>query len=171
MDVELDLTDILDVAGAIEDQWLESYLDLAAQLKNAGLAGTCYRLAAYRRARARRAERARWRAASPGKPRRRFEGQFLCDGPGVLASLAFFARGQRHGQPLRRPTTAEEILQQAGGRSQDALVFYQGLKGFTCDHDAHLALDRLIAWERRYSRALIARLESEGGASGSGLAE
>lgn len=163
LQVDLDVMAVLKVAEEIASRWERSYLCLADGLKDAE-GETCRGLAAYRHSLARRLEHIRTALESRGMARKAFAESLPGGDVRVLASLAFFAKGQRYGQSLRRPTTAKEILQQAGGRSQDALVFYQGLKGFTRDHNAHIVLDRLIERERRHWCAIVARLESERGA-------
>jgi hypothetical protein len=165
--MELNLTDILEVVEEIQRRWLDSCLSLGERLKSRGSLETCARLAAYRRSRVRRVERALVQARSRPESGGLLVDRFPKSNVRAMASLAFFARGQQPGKREYRPATSKEILRHAAGRSRDAVVFYEGLKAFTQDRGAHIVLDRLAETERRHGSLALRAAGRRSGESAS----
>ncbi len=138
IDVELSLPDVLEIAEEIEIKRLHLYLRMAEWSTDSRLHGLCRWFTRWSRKRANTLAR-----------RRRCVGGSNSTSPHrhVLAGLAFFAADDGVSDGARAMMTKARLLRNEIDRSRRAVVFYEGLKGFTRDETAKDMIGEMIGDE------------------------
>lgn len=137
-EVEFGLPEVLELAEEIETRRLHQYLRMMEWFEDSELRGLCRWLAGWSRERVNALARRRRciRPADPAAPHSQ-----------VLAGLAFFAAEDSLSNESRTTMTKARLLRSEIDRSRRAIVFYQGLKGFTRDETAEGTINEIIGEE------------------------
>ncbi len=159
MDTELNPRGIMQIAEEIEFRRMRLYQRIAPLCADAGACDLCRELLAWSRQQVSRLTglATRVRAAAPQEETAPAEA--LATNGRVMAALAFFvAESATHDLPAA--VTREWTLTDAVGRSRQAIVFYQGLKGFARDRLAIEVINEILHQENEHLRQMLIELET-----------
>jgi len=161
MDAELNVLGVLEVAGRIETNRARLYRRHAELSDSPGPRNLCCQLAAWSRKRVRKLRHRRTclhyvAPRADTAPNR----DFVYSHPGVLAGLAFFASNEPTSNTTAIRTTTQGIPMSVIRMSEQAVVFYEGLKGFTQDPMARDVLKDLVQEEKHHLRQMTRQTAS-----------
>ncbi len=159
MDAELDPLGIVQIAEEIEYRRLRWYERVASRCVGAGACDLCRELTAWSQEQARRLTTlgAPLRAAAPPEAAT-YPIDAIASNPRTMAALAFFvAESSAPGLPA--VLTYEWMLTDAINRSRQAVVFYEGLRGFARDWVAREVMDEIAHQENEHLHQMLIQLE------------
>jgi hypothetical protein len=158
MDTDLDPLAIMQIAEEIEYRRMRWYQRIAPRCADAGSRELCRELAAWSRQQVNRliGMGARLHAPVPEEGAGRHD--FPPSNPRLLAALAFFV-AESSAPDLPATVAREWMLTDAVHRSRQAIVFYEGLKGFARDRLAKEVMDELVQQENEHLHQVLIQLE------------
>jgi rubrerythrin len=162
METRFNVFEILQIAEKIEHNGAKFYLKTAEKLDNPEFRDLCYKLASWKAKHEKILAQRRKRFSEKTGEFGTFDpNNYVLSNPRVMAGLAVFATkpGSLKG-PLSKENIAE-ILKDAINRSKEAIVFYNGLKGFARDPACEDTIDKIIKEENRHVRLLTEQLEKQ----------
>ncbi len=159
MDTELDPSGIVQIAEEIEHRRLRWYERVAPLCTGARACDLCRELAAWSRQQASRLTSlgAPLRGAAPPDAAT-YRGDSLTSNARLMAALAFFV-AESAATEVPTIVTWEWMLKDAINRSRQAVVFYDGLKGFARDQVAREVMDVIVQQESEHLHQMLRRLE------------
>lgn len=160
METRFNVFEILEIAEKVEHKAAKFYLRAAELFDAPDLRDIYFNLA-------------KWSAKHEkiwARMRKRFSektGQFgtfdpdnyVLSNPEVMAGLAMFATKSGSGRWLTGKESREEILKDAIRRTNETIVFYEGLKDFARDPACEDTIDRIIKEENHHIDVLTQSLE------------
>lgn len=159
-DVQFNVVEVLRIAEELEHKAAKFYLRAATRFSDQERRNIYYALAGWRA----RHEQAWARIRREYSERTGEFGIFdpdnyVLSNPQVMASLtSFTTQARSHGTPTGHET-AEQIVHDAMERARGAVVFYNGLKGFTQDPESRRMIDNMIGEEERHIHQLSRSFE------------
>jgi rubrerythrin len=159
MDTELDPLGIVQIAEEIEYRRIRWYERLASLCTGARARDLCRELAAWSRQQASGLASlgASFRAAAPPDVTT-YHGDSIASNARLMAALAFFV-AENSASEIPTAVTCEWMLTDAINRSRQAVVFYDGLKGFARDQAAKEVMDEIVQQESEHLHQMLRRLE------------
>jgi rubrerythrin len=160
MDTQFNVYEILQIAEEVERKPARFYLRAAERCSDAQRRSTYFELASWRG----RHQKAWFRLRREYSEQTGDFGTFdpddyVLSNPQVMASLTSFGTDCSGHSRLTGHESAERILRDAIGRSQEIAIFYDGLKGFAGDPNARMMIDNMISEEVRHVRLLTRSLD------------
>ncbi|NIP28043.1 MAG: hypothetical protein GWN94_24790 [Phycisphaerae bacterium] len=163
MATEFNADQVFQIAVRIQENGAEFYEEMAKRFRETGRRGLCSELGSWR------AERAKTLAEEEKRFREKYglpvpsgRDDYIMSHPSEMADLAVFSHDQYHSKALTGKESWEEILKDAIGRSEEVIVFFQGLKGFAQDAFTKKNLDKILEEENNYIKKLRARANMYG---------
>jgi rubrerythrin len=158
-DPQFNVVEVLRIAQGLEHKAARFYVQAAGRFPDPQRRDLCYGLAAWRAghekmwARVRRAYSERTGEFGVFDP-----DNYVLSNPQVMASLTCFASPKSYDRPTGHQTV-EQITRDAMRRTREAIIFYEGLKGFAQNSESRAIIDRLIREENRHIRLLSRAIE------------
>jgi len=158
--MQFNVFDVLRIAEEVEHKAAQFYLRAAVRLPDLERRTIYYRLAGWRARRERAWARTRREYSERTGEFGTFDpDNYVLSNPQVMAGLTCFAApSPSQGGPVGHESP-RQIVHDAIRRSQDTIVYYEGLKGFALGPESERMIDRMIAEEDRYIRLLSRSLE------------
>jgi rubrerythrin len=171
VETRFNVFEILQIAEQIEHKNAKFYLKAAELFADAGLRDLLYRLASWKAKHEKIWARMRKRFSDKTGEFGTFDpDNYVLSNPQVMSGLA--GSGTQLGA-IERLTGKEDrrqILKDAIRRSNEAVIFYAGLKDFARDPASEDTLDKIIREERRQARFLLDELKRGPGVEDRGSA-
>lgn len=159
-EVQFNVVEVLRIAEELEFKAAKFFLRAAQRFADAERRTIYYNLAVWRAR-----HRETWARVRQEYSERTGEfgtfdpDNYVLSNPQVMASLTCFAtRPGSSGWPTGRET-AEQIVRDAVRRATEAIIFYQGLKGFALDPESRRMIDKMITQEEHHVWQLSGSLE------------
>ncbi len=162
METRFNVFEILQIAEKIEHNGAKFYLNAAELFDDLEFRNICYKLANWKARHEKILAQRRKRFSEKTGEFGTFDpNNYVLSNPHVMAGLAVFATkpGSLKGPPGRE--NIKEIFKDAISRAKEAIVFYNGLKGFARDPASNDTIDMIIKEENRHIRLLSEQLEQE----------
>jgi rubrerythrin len=159
-EVQFNVVEVLRIAEELEHKAATFYLRAAERFSDPERRTICYNLAAWR-ARHQRT----WACIRREYSERTGEfgtfdpDNYVLSNPQVMASLTCFAARPGSRNWPTGHETPEQIVRDAIHRARDAVIFYQGLKGFAQDAESDRMIDNMIDREEHHVRQLCGSLQ------------
>jgi hypothetical protein len=159
MDTEIDPLALVQIATEIEYRRIRLYRHISRRCVDTATAGLCRGLMAWSRQQVGRLTGmgARLRAAMPPGGAS-YRGNSITSDARIMAALAFFV-AETSAPRLPTAVTHEWMLGDAVNRSRQAIVFYEGLKGFAHDHFAREVMDEIMQQENGHLHSMLSQLK------------
>jgi rubrerythrin len=171
VETQFNVFEILEIAEQVEHKSAKFYLKAAEHFADPALRDLLYRLATWKAKHEKIWARMRKRFSDKTGEFGTFDpDNYVLSNPQVMSALA--GSGTRLGA-LERFTGKEDrrqILKDAIRRSNEAVIFYGGLKDFARDPASEATLDTIIREEMRQTRFLLDELKQESEVGGPGSA-
>jgi len=162
LETKFNVFEILRVAEGIEHKAAMYYLKSVELFNDSDCRDMLYKLANWRARHEKLWARMRQRYSEKTGEFGHFDpDDYVLSNPQVMAGLTWFTPKPGSGS-VNRLTGREskkEILKDAVSRSDETIIFYQGLKDFTRDPDSGDAIDRIITEETRHINLLTEQLK------------
>lgn len=161
METRFNVFEVLQIAEKIEHNGAKFYLKMAELFDNPESRNICYKLASWKARHEKILAQRRKRFSEKTGEFGTFDpNNYVLSNPHVMAGLAVFT--SKPGS-LKEPLGKEnikDIFKDAISRAKEAVVFYNGLKGFARDPASEDTLDKIIKEENRHIRMLNEQIES-----------
>jgi hypothetical protein len=146
------------IAEEIECRRIRRYERIAPLCADAGAGDLCRELLAWSRRQASRLTGLGVCLRTAPPPEETADGNPIASNGHVMAALAFFvAESSTHDLPAA--VTREWMLTDSVNRSRQAIVFYEGLKGFTHDGIAKEVMEEIVQRENDHLHLMLLQLE------------
>jgi len=162
METRFNVFEILQIAEKIEHNGAKFYLKTAELFDDPEFRNICYKLASWKARHEKILTQRRKRFSENTGEFGTFDpNNYVLSNPHVMAGLAVFATkpGSLKG-PLGKENI-KDIFKDAINRAKEAVVFYNGLKGFSRDPASEDTIDKIIKEENRHIRLLTEQLEKQ----------
>ncbi|MBN2180723.1 MAG: ferritin family protein [Sedimentisphaerales bacterium] len=159
METRFNVFEILQIAEKIEHNGAKFYLRAADFFDDPEFRNICYQLANWKAKHEKVLAQRRKRFSEKTGEFGTFDpNNYVLSNPHVMAGLAVFATkpGSIKGSPGTE--NIKVILEDAINRAKEAIVFYEGLKGFARDPASESTIDIIIKEEKRHIRLLTEQL-------------
>jgi hypothetical protein len=159
MDTELDPWGIVQIAEEIEYRRIRWYERIIPSCADAASRNLCPELLAWSR------RQVTWRTDLGARLRTgvpfdttTYPGDSLASSARIMAALAFFV-AETSAPELPAVVTCGWMLTDAVNRARQAIIFYEGLRGFTHDRIAKEVMDEIVQREKDHLREMLLQLE------------
>jgi len=160
LETKFNVFEILRIAEGIEHKAALYYLRSADLLKDSERRDMLYKLANWRAKHEKIWAKMRQQYSEKTGEFGHFDpGNYVLSNPQVMAGLTWFADKPGSIQKLAGHENKEEILKDAINRSNETIVFYEGLKDFASDPASKDTLDKLIKEETRHMQLVTEELK------------
>ncbi len=159
MDTELHPLGLVQIAEEIERRRIRWYERIAPLCADAGSGDLCRELLASSRRQASRLTGLGVCLRTAAPPEETASDDPIASTGHVMAALAFFV-AESPAPDLPAAVTREWILTDTVNRSRQAIVFYEGLKGFTHDQIAKEVMEEIVQRENDHLHLMLLQLES-----------
>ena len=161
METRFNVFEVLQIAEKIEHNGAKFYLKMAELFDNPESRNICYKLASWKARHEKILAQRRKRFSEKTGEFGTFDpNNYVLSNPHVMAGLAVFAAKPDSVKGPVREENIKEIFKDAINRSREAVVFYNGLKGFARDPASEDTIDKIIKEENRHIRILGEQINS-----------
>ena len=162
METRFNVFEILQIAEKIEHNGAKFYLKIAELLDNPEFRNICYTLASWKARHEKILAQRRKRFSEKTGEFGTFDpNNYVLSNPDVMAGLAVFATKPGSLKDPQSQDNIAEILKDAINKAKEAIVFYNGLKGFARDPSSEETIDMIIKEENRHIRLLSEQLKKQ----------
>jgi len=155
MDMQLRASDILEIVEEIEERRLQFYSCLGRSSRSPAVRLICRQFVT--RSRNLADTIMQWRTRSSGTPSASASGEAESRHHQAMVSLAFFTGDHSEAYSMSHQATGGQIMSDAIRRSEQAVVFYEGLKEFVREWAAIEVIDNMVCYEKQCLAALTAQ--------------
>jgi len=160
METKFNVFEILQIAEKIDHNGAKYYLKTAELFDDPELRNIYHKLADWRARHEKSLAQRRKRFSEKTGEFGTFDpDNYVLSNPHVMAGLAVFSHKPDSSGRLTAAKTREQILKDAVRRAKEAIIFYNGLKGFARDPASKDTLDKIIKEESRHIRLLTEQSE------------
>ncbi len=162
METKFNVFEILQIAEKIDHNGAKFYLKTAEMFKDPELRNIYYKLANWRARHEKILAQRRKRFSEKTGEFGTFDpDNYVLSNPHVMAGLTVFAHKPDLSARLTGAESKEHILKDAVRRAKEAIIFYNGLKGFARGPASKDTLDKIIKEESRHIRLLTEQSEQQ----------
>ncbi|MFZ2147221.1 MAG: ferritin family protein [Sedimentisphaerales bacterium] len=160
METKFNVFEILQIAEKIDHNGAKFYLKTAELFNDPELRNMYYKLANWRARHEKILAQRRKRFSEKTGEFGTFDpDNYVLSNPHVMAGLTVFAHKPDLSARLTGAESREQILKDAIRRAKEAIIFYNGLKGFARGPASKDTLDKIIKEENRHIRLLSEQSE------------
>lgn len=162
METRFNVFEILQIAEKVEHNGAKFYLKTAELFDDPEFRNICYKLANWKARHEKILAQRRKRFSEKTGEFGTFDpNNYVLSNPHVMAGLAVFATKSGSLKSPPGKENIKDIFKDAINRAKEAVVFYNGLKGFARDPATMDTIDQIIKEEHRHIRLLTEQLENQ----------
>lgn len=160
LETKFNVFEILRIAEGIEHKAALYYIKSVGLFDDSGCRDMLYQLANWRARHEKIWARMRKRYSDKTGEFGHFDpDDYILSNPQVMADLTSFAAKPNSLKRLTGREGKKEILKDAVSRSDETIIFYQGLKDFARDPDSKDIIDKLIEEETKHMNLITEQLK------------
>ena len=162
METRFNVFEVLQIAETIEHNGAKFYLKTAELFDNPESRNLCYKLANWKARHEKILAQRRKRFSEKTGEFGTFDpNNYVLSNPHVMAGLAVFATKPGSLKGTLGKENIKDIFKDAINRAKEAVVFYNGLKGFARDPASKETIDEIIKEENRHIQLLTEQIDKQ----------